>query len=420
MLIITYYFPPREAVASLRLKGLAKYLPEYGWEPVIITPELPGKPDPQFKVVQTPYPGDVSALLKKRLGLKEEIGFQEQIGIPRSIRESKKSFTNGLINLVKAIVVYPDEQREWYPFAVEAGRDLLKTNNFRAMISSSGPVTCHLVANTLAKEFSIPWIADLRDLWTQNHHYQYPFVRKILERKLELTTLSLANALVTVSVPLALQLAELHKGKQVFAIPNGFDPDDVGAAPLTSEFSITYTGTLYQGRRDPALLFQAISELIAAGEIDPSNIRIRFYGDMPWWLEEEVAFYNLGNMVSLNPKVPRDLSLVKQRESQILLLLNWDDPREQGVYTGKLFEYLAARRPILALGRMGGVVAQLLEETGVGICVGTLKNLKGVLRSWYEEYKLMGRVGYRGNWEIVEKYSHREMARRFAAVLDSL
>src|SRR5665648_312313 len=137
VLIITYYFPPRPGVASLRLKGLAKYLPEFGWEPVILTAALPGVPDKSFRVIQTSYPGDESALLKKKLRLQPDKGLQEQVGVPLSIRGGRKSFTTNIITFIKEIVAYPDEQKNWYPFAVEAGEKIIKENNFEAIISLS-------------------------------------------------------------------------------------------------------------------------------------------------------------------------------------------------------------------------------------------------------------------------------------------
>ncbi|MEJ5376110.1 MAG: glycosyltransferase [bacterium] len=420
VLIITYYFPPRPGVASIRLRGLAKYLPQYGWEPVVLTAALPGEPEPRFNVVQTLYPGDASARWKRKLGLAPGKGFQQQIGIPRALREGRASFTSRVVSLAKAIIAYPDEQKGWCPFAVSAGHDLLKRERFDALLSSSGPATCHLIARELKRRHGIPWVADLRDLWTQNHYYPHGLVRRLFERRLELKTLELADALVTVSEPLAEELKSLHRNKQVLAITNGFDPDEVASVPLTKEFTITYTGALYEGKRDPALLFQAVHELIADGTIDPLNIRIRFCGETPYWLERQVRHYQLGEIVSLHYKVPRDVALSKQRESQVLLLLNWDDSREKGVYTGKIFEYLAAKRPILALGGPGGVVAQLLKETGTGVHVESLDYLKALLRSWYQEYKLEGEVRYKGQWEAVQKYSHREMARKFAHLLDEV
>ena len=206
----------------------------------------------------------------------------------------------------------------------------------------------------------------------------------------------------------------------MIAIPNGYDPDEVASAPLTKKFTITYTGQLYQGKRDPTPLFRAIAELISEGRLDRRAVKVRFYGAIEYWLEKEIRRFGLEDVVSLNPRVPRKIALEKQRESQILLLLNWDDPGEIGVYTGKVFEYLAARRPILAVGGPRGVVTELLEETGAGVHALGYEQLKHILLEFWEQYTTHGYVPYRGSEERIAKYSHREMARRFAEMLDSL
>ena len=421
VLIITYYFPPRPGVASLRLRGLAKYLPEFGWEPVILTAFLPVEPDKQFQVIQTPYPGDVSALLKKKLHLHPNKGFQEQVGVPLAIREGRKSFTTKMITFIKEIVAYPDEQKKWYPFAVETGEKIIEENNFEVIISSSGPMTSHLIAKELKSRFNIPWVADLRDLWTQNHYYPYGVIRKWLEKRFEINTLSQADALVIISKPAAEKLQSLHNNKSVFAIPNGFDPDDVNTSiPLTKEFSITYTGQLYQGKRNPELLLRAISELIIQKLIDRNNIKIRFFGPTQYWLEQDIKKYNLNGIVKQYGMIPREVALKKQRESQILLLLNWDDPDERGVYTGKIFEYLAAKRPVLAIGGPKGVVSELLTETNSGFHSSNLENLKIFIMKCYEDYEKKGRVQYCGKLEKINKYSHYEMAKKFSKVLENV
>lgn len=420
VLIITYYFPPRPAIASVRLGGLAKYLPELGWEPVILTATLPGIPDKRFQVAQTFYPGDITARLKKKLRLRPDKGFQEQIRVPLAIREGKRSATSKVSEFIKGAIAYPDDQKGWYPFAVEMGNGLLRKGDFDALISSSSPETVHLIASQLKKEHRLPWIADLRDLWTQNHYYLYGLLRKWFEKKLEVRTLVRADALVTVSKPLADTLSTLHYGKSVFAIPNGFDPDELGSAPLTKEFTITYTGQLYQGKRDPVLLLKALHRLIAEGMIDPNAVKIRFFGPTQYWLEQEIKSHKLEGIVEQHGMASREVALARQRESQILLLLNWNDPQEQGVYTGKVFEYIAAQRPILAIGGPGGVVKELLEETNAGIHTSRLEDLQRMLLEYYEEYKSTGQVSYNGDKEKIQKYNHREMAKKFAQVLDEV
>ncbi len=423
VLIITYFFPPHPEVGGIRLRGLAKYLPEFGWEPIILTSPLPEKPDPQFKVVQTDDLGDIITYLKQKFGLNENRLIEDQVGTLSRYYDKKINLFPKIIKLlkrlVKEIIAYPDEYKQWRSIALAKTHELLRNEKFDALISSSYPFTCHLIAKGIKVRYSIPWIADLRDLWTRNHYYPYSPIRKLFERGLELKTLSFADALVTVSDPLAQKLRTLHKGKPVYVITNGFDPDEVKEKPLTKEFTITYTGYLYKGKRNPGSLFKAIAELINERMIERQKIKIRFYGiSGDHWLENEIQKYHLEDVVSMNPKIQRDIALDKQRESQILLLLNYDHPEEAGVYTGKLFEYLAAKRPILAIGGPRGVVTELLEETRAGVHPLNYEELKKVLLEFYNEYKTCGYVPYKGNEEKISKYSHREMAKRFAELLE--
>lgn len=421
VLIITYSFPPRHSVASLRPMGLAKYLPEFGWQPVILTVHLPKALDTRFQVVRTPYPGDVSTLLIKKFRLNPEKGFQEQIGIPISIRGNMQSLPERIIRLIKEFFAYPDEQKAWLPHALKAGCNILRNDDFDAIISTSGPETTHLIAAELKNKYSLPWVADFRDLWSQNHYYPYRRVRKLLHKSLEIKTIALADALTTVSEPLAEKLRVLHNKKKIFSIPNGFDPDEMKKASPTKKFTITYTGQLYQGKQDPVPLLRAIKKMIVEKVVNSSSVRIHFFGPQEYWLDEEIKRYNLGNIVKQYGKVSREIALTKQRESQILLLLNWDDPEEGGVYTGKIFEYLAASRPILAVGgRSGDVVYYLLKETGAGVQASSVQVIADILKSWYLEYLTYGQVFYCGRHEQIIKYSHLEMAKKFAEVLNEV
>lgn len=430
VLVITYYFPPCPEVASLRLKGLAKYLPEYGWELVILTAKLPGKPETRFKVIETPYPGDVPTRWKRKLGLAENKAFLKQIGLHMVLHEDRTSLrmvnairaviaslTNRMVNVIREVVAYPDPQKDWYPFALRVGHELLRRERFDALLSSSGPVTCHLIAKKLKAQHGLPWIADLRDLWTQNHYYSYGSLRLMFERKLEIKTLSFADALVTVSKPWAKKLQSLHPRNPVFVILNGYDSDEMTSVTPTKEFTITYTGQFYyQGGRNPSPLFQALADLISEGKINRCDVKVRFYGPVEYWLEQAVKLYQLEDIVILHPFVPREEATVKQRESQILLLLK--HTVEADAYPAKVFEYLAAQRPILSMGGPKGVVGELLEETGAGLHVSSYEELKNVLVQFYDKYKVYGQVPYNGKKESIVKYSHYEMAHKFADILD--
>jgi len=419
VLIISYHFPPRPTTGGLRIQGLAKYLPEFGWEPIILTPTLLNHPDTKFRVIQTSY-SDIITYWKKRFGLRPEKGVKEQFGIITN--KGKKSLIDSILIFLEEIIAYPDSQKGWYKFAVDAGDKLLQKEDFDAIISSSSPVTSHLIAKELKKRHKIPWVADLRDLWTQNHYYPYSQIRKFWEKRLELKTLREANALVTVSQPLAEKLKILHKGKLIHNILNGFDPKDfnVSHTNLTKKFTITYTGSLYQGKRDPTKLFEALQSLISEKKINSNDIEVRLYGSKEDWLEENIKYHKLQNIVKYYGVVPREIALKKQRESQLLLLLMWDNPHEKGVYTSKVFEYLATQRPILVTGIKEGVVEKLLKYTNAGVCAISVEDIKKIIEKFYNEYKEKGYVSYRGDKTKIKKYSQREMAKKFAMILDKV
>jgi hypothetical protein len=425
VLIITYHFPPRPTVASLRPLGLAKYLPEFGWQAVILTAALPGRPDPQFEVVETARRDSAVLSWGRRLFKldTEQTLMAQTAQLKKKLRiRSERSALDPLLRAVGEVTAYPDPQKGWSRFAIEAGENVLRQQEVKATISTSPPATTHIIAKALKDEFRIPWVADFRDLWTQNYYYPYSPLRRMRERKLELRTLAAADALVTVSQPAADDLSSLHKQKPVHSIPNGFDPNEVNTPPskLTDRFTITYTGNLYPGKQSPEPLFAALHDLIAAGSVDAGDIEVRFYGPQAGWIDKQAERYGLTHIVKQFGIVPREAALNKQRESQLLLLLKWNDPRQGGVYTAKIFEYLAARRPILAVGGYDDVTTELLDKTRAGVCGQTAEEIKAPLLGLYQEYKSAGAVSYRGHEAEVTKYSHREMANRFASILDSL
>ena len=419
VLIVTYYFPPMPAVGGLRLYGLVKYLPAFGWNPIILTPVLPGGPDSQFRVIQTPY-DDVVERWLKRLGLNPEKTLNKHLGVYRN--KNKPSIVARFAYLPWEIITYPDPQIGWYKHATMAGDRLLRETRVDAILSSSKPETCHLIAKTLAEKYQIPWVADLRDLWTQNSYSNHCALRRFAEKRLELRTLGKASALVTVSRPLADDLSRLHTHKPVYVITNGFDPEDACFDPpeLTDKFTITYTGALYGGKRDPLVLFEALKNLMSDGVIDPDRVEVRFFGSQDPWLFDEIKGAGLDGIVKVFGFVPRDQALLRQRESQLLLLLLWNNPQDKGVYTGKVFEYLAAGRPIIALGGPEeSVVKDLLNETQAGHYISSLEDLEFVLSRYYSEYLRTGAIP-RTKESAIMKYSHQEMAKKFADLLDKV
>jgi glycosyltransferase involved in cell wall biosynthesis len=419
VLVISFYYYQHDQIGSIRINGLIKYLPLFGWEPVILTIQPKNNFPTQGRVITTEY-SEIDAFFLKLFGINQNNPHYSQ----KNFLFNKKiyKFTKYILYIYKEIFYYPDAQIKWKYLAINESTNLLQKEHFDAIFSSAMPYTAHIIASTIKKTFNIPWIADFRDLWTQNHIFKRTPIRKLIELKLEKRTLSKADAIITVSNPLAHNLSVLHKNNPIYVIPNGFDIDQINPGiPLSLNFSINYTGVLYQGRQDPEPLFKIIRYLINENKIDPELIKINFFGRIEDWLFDDVKKYQLEKIVKIHGVISREDSIQKQREAQILLLLTWNDPNEKGVYTGKLFDYLAARRPILSIGYTdGGVVKELLDQTKAGVHCSTEEELREYLLNAYREYKELGAVQYHGIEEEIMKYSHVEMARKFAAVLDEV
>lgn len=418
VLIISFFFNNKEEIGSVRLRGLAKYLPEYGWEPTILTIKRGNESESGFRTLETEY-SDLVANWESKLGLNSE-------NIKLKSKENHKNFTESLIKVWLEIFAYPDPEKNWYKPAVKAGSELLEKEHFDAILSSSSPVTCHLIANKLKEIYKIPWIADLRDLWAYNHYYNFSRFRVFRDINLEKRTLASANVLSTVSKPLADKLIELHENKNVVTILNGFDPKNKAekVRMLDKKFSIIYTGRIYEKNMDIELLFKAISQLNKEKEINLDDFSIEFYGNQKHLLEKQLSphinKYNLKRIIKIHGQVSHEDALKRQKKSQLLLLLNWNDPKEKGVFTGKIFEYLSAQRPIIALGGYGGVVKELLEQTKAGVSLNNTNELKRIIKSFYSEFKLNGEAKYSGIPKEIDKYSHKEMAMRFSEVLERI
>lgn len=420
VLIITHL-----AQSYPRIIGLAKYLTHFGWQPIILTTPFnddllerygyPREFRTENRIIETP--GYVSTYGSDKVSsLKSRHGFIYNMYRKKSL----KPFFRFLYKRYTEIRDFPDSDKEWKHFGIKSADDYLLHDKIDAIISISPPVTSHLIAKELSKKYAISWIADLGDLWSQNINYPYSRFRKIFDKRIEKDALRYAGALVTVSEPWSRILRTLHKNKEVYTIENGFDFDetDENKVGLTSNFTITYTGQLYGKEQKHWKFLIALSDLVLEGVIDRNDVEVRFYGRKNELLENDTEKYGLKNVVKQYGIIPRGECLVRQRESQILLVINWESLGESGAQSCKIFEYLAAKRPILACGGLGNdVVERLLNETNAGFYCASIDNIKNVLKTLYVEFKTDGKVNYNENLINASKYSYHEMTRKFAKIL---
>jgi hypothetical protein len=253
----------------------------------------------------------------------------------------------------------------------------------------------------------------------QNHDYPYGPVRRAIERALERRTMRSADSLVTVAPPLAAQLASLH-GTKAVSLTNGYDPEGFGSAPpLTGKFTITYTGQINLKRQDPLKILLALKELMAEGRIREEDLELRFFGPESKLVNFYVAQQNAASYVRQYGVCPLEEAHQRQQESQVLVLFNWEEKRQKGLYTQKIFDYLGAGRPILATGGFrGDVREELLRETNAGTYATDAAEIKEAVLEYYRQFREHGKTTYAGNGNVV-RYGYPWLAGQLAGILDA-
>lgn len=438
VLIVTYWYPPKRTIGALRPAKWAKYLPEFGWEPIVVTVKphsdlytRHGTLSDELRQGRVYRTRDLSlnellyaarALLPLRkltraLSGAPENNFEERV----KLRRSWHRWSHLVYWAYKQFVCFPDEAVLWvleYPKIEHIARE----ERPEVILSSSLPNTSHLIASLLSRRLAIPWLADFRDLWSQNHVLPRNALLRWIEVLVERKTLEPAAGLITVSGPLKYQLEQLH-GKPAYVIPNGFDPEDFPNEPPSSDSTgplrIVYTGSVYPVHRDPRPLFAALQMMREEGKIRSEDVQIDFYGrrlDLVWSLLE--SYPDVRPMVRLKGEVPYEEALKAQVSADLLLLLEWTDPKAKGVYTGKVFEYLGAKRPILSVGPAEGVIAELLQETKAGVHVQHAEEILPWLHRWLDEKRAFGRPRWLGDPQAIGRFSRREQARYLAEILN--
>lgn len=420
--------------ASPRIPALLSPLPDLGWQVTVVTPPLGDDADSvlglpagfvqRVEVVSAPYRGDIFWMLRKLLRI---MGFSSQSSYTEQIKErvgggvGGRSVINWLMRAYQTLLAIPDTEWPWHRAAYSAAKRLLEERQFDAILSSSPFPTVHRVACRLKNEHQIPWIADFRDPWSQSHNYSLPKFRLLLDRWMETRTLANSDLITTVSAGFANKLVQLH-GNKVAVIRNGYQPmQDISVVELPDRLTISYTGTIYAGKQDPNKVLAALCSLITDGRIDPDRIALNFYGRYDSALHQSIAQYRLDGVARQLGSLPRAEIRLRQRASHLLLLLQWEDPDEQGIFPLKFYEYLDAGRPILATGGAGSdEIADILAETRAGSIAATVADIEQALLKAYRTYLENGVLDYNGIPAAIARYSYAGCARQLAACLQQV
>lgn len=411
VLLIAYFFPPDPASGARRPGALAKFLPRHGWEVDVLTRSPEARP-PNGALLAAPHRPWTQHLaeLRRREGVTAIAGTPA----PR---------TGGLRQNVLAALTYPDRAYGWRARAVAAIRAHLAAHPPDAVISTSPPEVTHFIARWVKQRTRCAWLADLRDPWSQTELHDHPAWRRRLDARTERRVLGDANAITSVSDAEADGLRTLHEGTRVSTILNGYDPDDFPAALPSvdrSRIVVTYTGAVLQ-HHDLFLFLRGARRFLdeAAARGEAAELEIRLLGEAPAATLAQIDPLRLGAHVSVEARRPHPEAVARMRASPVLLFLPWQDKAHPGVYSGKIFEYLGARRPILSVGAEQGVAGSLVESSGAGRPARDEAEVALRLHEIRAAFR-EGRDPWTPSEERVREHSHEGMAAAFARELDRL
>ncbi|MDP3916431.1 MAG: glycosyltransferase family 4 protein [Bacteroidota bacterium] len=372
VLIITYYWPPSGGAGVQRWLKFAKYLPEFGWQPVILTvdPEYASYPQRDESLLSEVNPECLVFTTKsfELYNLYKLISGKKEVPYGGFANESKEGLFQKASKFLRGNFLLPDPRKGWNRYALKKAEELIREFDIDTVVTTSPPHSTQLIGLKLKKKFNIRWIADLRDPWTDIYYYNqfmHTALARYIDKQYERKVVENSDLLISVSEDVKRIFAEKSKlpiAAKTVVIPNGFDEDDfrIKVVPTETKKVITYTGTISEAY-DVDCFLDALQGL----ESDlKQQLRIRFVGKVPPAVVQK--FRATGLEIELVGYVDHPKSIEYLLRSDLLLLVIPKVKNNRGILTGKFFEYLASRKPVLAIGPIDGDLAKIIQETKCG------------------------------------------------------
>ncbi|WBX74310.1 glycosyltransferase [Tenacibaculum pacificus] len=293
----------------------------------------------------------------------------------------------------------------------------LSENNIDAIITTGPPHSLHLIGLKLKKKLNIKWIADFRDPWTDiDYFHQLPLTKKAIKKHHQLEQQVLKNADATLVVGETMKENYKKFSKNIHVVTNGYDSseNEKNNIVLDDKFSITHIG-LMNSDRNPIILWKALAELSEENNAFKNDLEIKLIGKLSDDVIADLEKYQFKNVQKTN-YVPHKEVQKYQRNSQVLLLAVNKVPSAKGIITGKIFEYLQAKRPILAIGPEDGDLAEILKNTNSGIIVD-FDDKEAIKKSVLNLYKSYKENRLEVSSKNIEQYHRKELTKQLSVIL---
>ncbi|MFQ5823064.1 MAG: glycosyltransferase [bacterium] len=441
ILVVAYYFPPLGGGGTQRTLKFAKYLPNFGWNPIIFTVKnshylvmdstLVDEIPKNLQIVKT------SAILparffRKAMGYsvnKQEKNYQSDSKIT-FIKKGILAFLTFFKNIFYTLLFVPDEYIGWLPFAVLSAVKLIKTSNIGLIFTTSPPNSCHLIGWALKWFTGKFWVVDFRDLWDQYPDNYNPFhlqFKRRLDDFLERKVIFKADRIIVVSEVMKTQIVEKYPEvdkNKISIIMNGYDSEDFESlSPILSpdKFVIVHSGTLFHWRKATHFL-QAIKNLLEKEDFFKNHLLIKFLGIVNVEDQNAIKNWGLEPYVQIMDYLPHKESLRHLLGAELLLLIVGDIPNAKNMVTSKVFDYIAAKKPILSLAH-DCVVNRIIQKNELGSCVSpyNVSDIEKAIAYYFRQYINSG-IPYTSSFDgnNFQKYQRRYLTERLSQILEEL
>ena len=395
VLILTYYWPPAGGPGVQRWLKFVKYLPDYGIEPIVYCPENPNYPQTDPSLL-----ADVSAdLTVLKTPIREPYKWAQLFSKSKTANLSKglisnpkkQSILEKLLLFIRGNFFIPDARASWVRPSVSFLSEYISTYQIDTIITTGPPHSLHLIGLQLKQKHLLKWVADFRDPWTQIGYHKKLKLSSFAQNKhknLEATVLQTADEIVVTSLKTKTLFLELTT-KPILVLTNGYDFEINDNSPLDSKFTLSHIGSLLEGR-NPSILWEVLSDFVKKYEDFAAAFQLNLIGYVSKEVMSTICSFGLESYVCNIGYIPHIEVLEYQKKSQLLLLIEENSKETEYIIPGKLFEYMASKRPIIAIGPQASDIEKILNQTrsGTYFRYDQTAALRTLLEQHFEEYKI--------------------------------
>ena len=424
VLIITYYWPPAGGPGVQRWLKFVKYLRDFQVEPVVYIPENPSYPIIDESLTEE-VPEGIRIIKKKIFEPYSLAGIfskkdTETISSGIIQKEENQSALQKAMLYIRGNYFIPDARKFWIAPSVKYLKKEIEGENYDAIITTGPPHSLHLIGLQLKKELGIKWIADFRDPWTQIGYHEKLKLNESSRKKheeLEKEVLNSADHLITTSFSTREEF-ESKTSKPVTLITNGYDSEKEELEVENSRFEVSHIGSLLSGR-NPENLWRALQQIIKKNDEFRKVFQLTLAGKVSAEVLESIEKSGLKPFLKNEGYVNHSRALKLQQKASVLLLIEIDSAETRGIIPGKLFEYMAANKPILAIGPENWDAERIISETKTGkvFSYEDTESIKAEILQLFEKFKknekMLTSTG-------VEKYHRRSLTGKLAKLITEI